>query len=91
MFSHYAKKNCPDDGAKLPTLCLADGSAPGSEEATEVSETWLAYLPHWGCMVHGASVVYLHFQLYFKAVQPRLLNIVGLKCARVFSTFMLAR
>jgi len=29
VFSHYAKRNCPDDGAELPTLCMGDGSAPG--------------------------------------------------------------
>lgn len=33
VFSHYAKKNCPDDATKLPTLCLADGSEPSAEQA----------------------------------------------------------
>lgn len=33
MFSHYAKKNCPEDGAVLPTLCLADGSDPSPAAA----------------------------------------------------------
>lgn len=28
VFSHYAEKNCPEPSAALPTLCLADGSAP---------------------------------------------------------------
>ena len=27
VFSLYAKENCPAEGAKLPTLCLGDGSA----------------------------------------------------------------
>ena len=33
VFSHYAKKNCPADDAPLPTLCLADGSAPADGSA----------------------------------------------------------
>jgi protoporphyrinogen oxidase len=31
VFSHYAKKNCPEDSTKLPTLCMADGSDPSAE------------------------------------------------------------
>lgn len=42
MFSNYAKANCPEDGAKLPTLCLGDGSAPASGEAQEG--------PYWSLM-----------------------------------------
>ena len=30
VFSNYARANCPPDDAQLPTLCLADGSAPAS-------------------------------------------------------------
>mmetsp|Transcript_11900 Transcript_11900/g.14380 ORF Transcript_11900/g.14380 Transcript_11900/m.14380 type:complete len:502 (+) Transcript_11900:57-1562(+) len=32
IFSHYAKSNVPTDDVKLPTLQLADGSAPASSE-----------------------------------------------------------
>ncbi|KAL4428432.1 hypothetical protein ABPG75_002521 [Micractinium tetrahymenae] len=42
VFSHYAKKNCPADGTKLPTLCKADGSGPDSSEAAEG--------PYWSLM-----------------------------------------
>lgn len=30
VFSHYAKKNCPDDSTVLPTLCSADGTDPST-------------------------------------------------------------
>ena len=33
VFSHYAKKNCPADSTLLPTLCLADASAPADGAA----------------------------------------------------------
>jgi len=34
IFSHYAKKNCPSDDTKLPSLCLGDGmSAPADGSA----------------------------------------------------------
>ena len=33
VFSHYAKKNCPSDATPLPTLCMADGSAPPAGKA----------------------------------------------------------
>ncbi|KAL4858913.1 hypothetical protein ACK3TF_001285 [Chlorella vulgaris] len=49
VFSHYAKKNCPADDAKLPTLCKADGSdpEPGSEEAREG--------PYWSLMFEAST------------------------------------
>mmetsp|Transcript_14864 Transcript_14864/g.41789 ORF Transcript_14864/g.41789 Transcript_14864/m.41789 type:complete len:519 (+) Transcript_14864:99-1655(+) len=42
VFSHYAKKNCPEPSAKLPTLCTADGSAPANGEPQEG--------PYWSLM-----------------------------------------
>ena len=42
VFSHYAKKNCPEDSAKLPTLCTAGGDAPGASEPQEG--------PYWSLM-----------------------------------------
>lgn len=62
VFSHYAKKNCPDDGAKLPTLCLADGSAPGSEEATEG--------PYWSLMFEVS-------ESYLKPVNQQPVTLAG--------------
>ncbi len=41
MFSNYAKLNCPADDAKLPTLCLGDGSAgPAGSEAPKEGPYW---------------------------------------------------
>ncbi|KXZ52902.1 hypothetical protein GPECTOR_8g281 [Gonium pectorale] len=42
VFSNYAKLNCPADDAKLPTLCLGDGSGPASSEPKEG--------PYWSLM-----------------------------------------
>lgn len=42
VFSHYAAKNCPDAATALPTLVLADGSAPASTDAEEG--------PYWSLM-----------------------------------------
>ncbi|KAL6769868.1 hypothetical protein ACKKBG_A32675 [Auxenochlorella protothecoides x Auxenochlorella symbiontica] len=42
VFSHYAAKNCPEGGSKLPTLCLANGEDPASGEAAEG--------PYWSLM-----------------------------------------
>ncbi|KAK9815579.1 hypothetical protein WJX72_006193 [[Myrmecia] bisecta] len=42
VFSHYAKKNCPEDSAKLRTLCLGDASAPPDSQAEEG--------PYWSLM-----------------------------------------
>ena len=42
VFSHYAEKNCPETGTKLPTLCTADGSAPANAEPQEG--------PYWSLM-----------------------------------------
>ena len=46
VFSHYAKENCPSDDAALPTLCLADGSAPASSS----SPSAVAAGPYWSLM-----------------------------------------
>lgn len=42
VFSHYAKANCPADDVALPTLCLADGSAPDAESnaTTKTGPYW---------------------------------------------------
>lgn len=42
VFSHYAEANCPAPGTALPTLCLADGSAPADGAA--------APGPYWSLM-----------------------------------------
>lgn len=42
VFSLYAKKNCPDDDTKLPTLCLGNGDAPASSDSAEG--------PYWSLM-----------------------------------------
>lgn len=33
MFSNYAKSNCPEDNAALPTLCMGDCSDPADKSA----------------------------------------------------------
>ena len=42
VFSNYAKQNCPADGAKMPTLCMGDGSAPADSSSKEG--------PYWSLM-----------------------------------------
>lgn len=54
VFSHYAKKNCPDDSTKLPTLCKADGSDPDSGEAAEG--------PYWSLMFEISESQYKPIQ-----------------------------
>mmetsp|Transcript_84305 Transcript_84305/g.163752 ORF Transcript_84305/g.163752 Transcript_84305/m.163752 type:complete len:494 (+) Transcript_84305:2-1483(+) len=49
VFSHYAKANTPADGAKLPTLRLASGEKPATEEALEG--------PYWSLMFEVSESV----------------------------------
>lgn len=49
VFSNYAKLNCPDASAKLPTLCKGDGSAPDNAEAREG--------PYWSLMFEVRALV----------------------------------
>ena len=40
VFSNYAKENCPDDGMKLPTLCLGSGQTKGGVTCAEPGPYW---------------------------------------------------
>ena len=62
IFSNYAEANCPPTTTKLPTICMADGSAPADAEPKEG--------PYWSLMLEVS-------ESYCKPVKQEIIDLAG--------------